>query len=64
MHHGGRKVFSATTQRGGKTTKSMFDTPGAPRVGETSTQPIDGSGWSYVTVLTAQKRRRSYLAGT
>src|SRR5690349_18803865 len=42
-NQGGRKVFSATIQRGGKMTKSQFATPGCPD-GEVSTVKIDGSG--------------------
>ncbi len=42
-NHGGRNVCSATSQRGGKITKSMFATPGVS-LGEVSTVKIDGSG--------------------
>ena len=35
-YQGGRKVFSPTSQRGGKITKSMFATPALP-LGEVST---------------------------
>jgi len=60
--YGGRKVCSATIQRGGKMTKSAFAVP-AISDGDVSTVKIDGSGWSNETVLTALKRRRSYLYG-
>src|SRR5471030_794175 len=40
-NQGGRKLCSATTQRGGKITKSQFATPGWPD-GEVSTVKIDG----------------------
>ncbi|MNG38903.1 hypothetical protein D3C84_1267670 [compost metagenome] len=42
-NHGGRKVFSATIQRGGKITKSRLARPWT-LVGEVSTVKIDGSG--------------------
>ena len=42
-NHGGRNVCSATSQRGGKITKSMFATPTVSE-GEVSTVKIDGSG--------------------
>ena len=42
-NQGGRNVFSATIQRGGKMTKSMLARPGVS-VGEVSTVKIDGSG--------------------
>src|SRR5689334_20206822 len=61
-NHGGRKVCSATSQRGGKMTKSQLATPGAPD-GEVSTVKIDGSAWSWLTVLITMKRERSYLYG-
>src|SRR5882672_12760252 len=60
--YGGRQVFSATIQRGGKITKSTLATPGVSD-GEVSTVKIDGSGWSKVTVFIALKRARSYLYG-
>ncbi len=44
-NHGGRKVCSATSQRGGKIAKSMLAVPGVS-LGEVSTVKIDGSGWS------------------
>ncbi len=59
-NHGGRKVCSATVQRGGKITKSTLAVPGVSD-GEVSTVKIDGSGWSKLTLLTALKRARSYL---
>src|SRR5688572_12728857 len=62
-NQGGRKVFSATSQRGGKMTKSTLATPGCAE-GEVSTVKMDGSAWSKVTVLIAMKRARSYLYGT
>src|SRR6185295_7852642 len=42
-NHGGRKVSSATIQRGGKITKSQFATPACGE-GDVSTVKIDGSG--------------------
>src|SRR5512145_3570238 len=42
-YQGGRKVSSATSQRGGKITKSQFAVPGVS-LGEVSTVKIDGSG--------------------
>ena len=41
-YQGGRKVFSATSQRSGKITKSMLAVPGVSD-GEVSTVKIDGS---------------------
>ena len=38
-------IVQATSQRGGKITKSMLPTP-AVSLGEASTRKIDGSGWS------------------
>src|SRR5688572_2105513 len=61
-NQGGRKVRSATCQRGGKMTKSQFATPGTPD-GDVSTVKIEGSEWSNVTVLTATKRSSGYLYG-
>src|SRR5262245_57102152 len=61
-NHGGRKVSSATIQRGGKMTKSTLATPGVSE-GDVSTVKIDGSGWSWLTVLIVLKRVRSYLNG-
>lgn len=48
-NHGGRKVFSATIQRGGKMTKSQLAVPGVSD-GLVRTVKIDGSGWSKLTV--------------
>ncbi|MGX1210085.1 hypothetical protein AB7M42_000350 [Bradyrhizobium diazoefficiens] len=59
-YHGGRKVLSATIQRSGKITKSMFAVP-AVSDGEVSTVKIDGSGWSKPIAPTGEKVRRSYL---
>lgn len=42
-YQGGRKVCSATSQRGGKITKSTFAVP-ASSVGAVRTEKIDGSG--------------------
>src|SRR5215468_4520034 len=61
-NHGGRKLCSATIQRGGKITKSTFAVPGVSE-GEVSTVKIEGSAWSNVTVFIALKRARSYLYG-
>src|SRR5678816_3613168 len=61
-NQGGRKVSSATDQRGGKMTKSQLATPGSPD-GDVSTVKMDGSGWSKLTVLIVMKRARSYLYG-
>jgi hypothetical protein len=47
-NQGGRNVPSATSQRGGKTTKSQLAVP-ALSLGEVSTVKIDGSGWSKLT---------------
>jgi len=44
-NHGGRNVFSAISQRGGKIAKSMFAVPGVSD-GEVSTVKMEGSGWS------------------
>lgn len=44
-YQGGRKVFSATSQRSGKITKSMLAVPGVSE-GEVSTVKIEGSAWS------------------
>src|SRR5688500_19271934 len=62
-NHGGRKVFSATCQRGGKMTKSQLAVPACAE-GEVSTVKIDGSAWSKLTVLITMKRASSYLYGT
>ena len=61
-YQGGRKVFSATIQRSGKITKSIFAVPGVSE-GEVSTVKIDGSAWSNSSGPTGEKRRRSYLYG-
>ena len=57
-NHGGRKVSSATIQRGGKITKSQFAVPGIS-LGEVRTVKIDGSGWSKLTVPMVLNRARS-----
>ena len=44
-NQGGRKVSSATSQRGGKMTKSQLAVPGVS-LGEVSTVKMLGSGWS------------------
>src|SRR3546814_5885401 len=44
-NHGGRKLCSATIQRGGKITKSALARPGTV-LGEVRTVKIDGSGRS------------------
>src|SRR5687768_3954439 len=62
-NHGGRNVSCATSQRGGKITKSMLLVP-AVSLGECSTRKIDGSGWSKLIEPIVLKRRRSYLYGT
>src|SRR6516162_5486567 len=53
--YGGRKVSSATLQRGGKITKSTFAVPGVSE-GDVRTVKIDGSGWSKLTVFIELKR--------
>src|ERR1700727_1440440 len=58
-NQGGRKVCSATIQRGGKTTKSALAVPGIS-LGEVRTVYMDGSGWSKLTELMQLKRARSY----
>src|SRR5689334_23820432 len=60
--NGGRKVCSATIQRGGKMTKSQLAVPWVSD-GEVRTVKIDGSGWSKLTVLIVLKRARSYFTG-
>ena len=42
-YQGGRNVCSATSQRGGKITKSTLAVPSSP-LGAVSTVKIDGSG--------------------
>ena len=59
-YQGGRKVSSATSQRGGKITKSQFAVPGVS-LGEVSTVKIDGSGWSWLIEPITTKRAVSYL---
>ena len=59
-NHGGRNVSSATSQRGGKITKSRLASPGNSEC-EVSTVKIDGSGWSKLIVPMAMNRARSYL---
>src|ERR1700761_1862196 len=61
-HQGGRKLCSATIQRGGKMTKSALAVPGLSE-GAGSTVKIDGAGWSKLAVLIVLKRARSYLHG-
>ena len=56
-NHGGRKVCSATSQRGGKITKSQLAVPGVS-LGEVSTVKIEGSEWSKLTVPIALKRAK------
>src|SRR6266516_4648789 len=62
-YQGGRKVSSATIQRGGKITKSQFAVPGVSD-GDVSTVKIDGSGWSKLIEPMVMKRAVSYLNGT
>src|SRR5438445_10799947 len=62
-YQGGRKVASATSQRGGKMTKSQFAVPGVS-LGDVSTVKIDGSGWSKLIEPIVMKRAVSYLNGT
>src|SRR5215467_12891260 len=62
-YHGGRKVSSPTSQRGGKMTKSTLAVPGISD-GAVSTVKIEGSGWSKLMVPIVMKRARSYLYGT
>ena len=61
-YQGGRKVSSATIQRGGKITKSQFAVPGVS-LGEVSTVKIDGSGWSWLIEPIVMKCFVSYLNG-
>ena len=53
-NHGGRKVFSPTSQRGAKITKSTLARPSVS-VGLVSTVKIDGSGWSKLIVPITMK---------
>src|SRR5438477_11752189 len=62
-YQGGRKVSSATSQRGGKITKSQLAVPGVS-LGDVSTVKIDGSGWSWLIEPIVMKRAVSYLNGT
>ena len=59
-YQGGRKVFSATSQRSEKITKSMLAVPGVSD-GEVRTVKIDGSAWSNRIGPTGEYLRRSYL---
>src|SRR6185436_15349764 len=59
---GGRKVSSATIQRGGKITKSQLAVPGVS-LGEVSTVKIDGSGWSKLIEPMVMKFAVSYFSG-
>ena len=59
-YQGGRNVSSATSQRGGKMTKSMLAVPSSP-LGAVSTVKIDGSGWSNRMAPTGENVARSYL---
>src|SRR6478736_212267 len=62
-YHGGRKVSSITSQRGGKMTKSQLAVP-AVSLGDVSTVKIDGSGWSKLIEPMVMKWLVSYLNGT
>ena len=61
-NQGGRKVSSATSQRGGKITKSMLLVPGVS-LAECSTRKIDGSGWSKLIEPMVMKLAVSYFTG-
>src|SRR3954447_26659691 len=61
-YHGGRKVSSVTSQRGGKMTKSQLAVPGVS-LGEVSTVKIDGSGWSKLIDPITMKLAVSYFTG-
>src|SRR5689334_19767925 len=61
-YQGGRKVSSATSQRGGKITKSTFAVPGVS-LGLVSTVKIDGSGWSKLIEPMVMKCAVSYFTG-
>ena len=52
-YQGGRKVFSATSQRSEKITKSMLAVPGVSD-GEVSTVKMEGSAWSNRTGPTGE----------
>ena len=56
-------MCSATSQRGGKITKSQFAVPGVS-LGEVSTVKIDGSGWSKLIEPMVMKCAVSYFSGT
>src|SRR6187551_1075711 len=62
-YQGGRKVSSATSQRGGKITKSQLAVPGVS-LGDVSTVKIDGSGWSKLIEPIVMKFAVSYFNGT
>src|SRR6188768_3476598 len=62
-YQGGRKVSSATSQRGGKITKSQLAVPGVSD-GDVSTVKIDGSGWSKLMDPIVMKFAVSYFMGT
>ena len=59
-YQGGRNVFSATSQRSLKMTKSMLAVPGVS-LGEVSTVKMLGSAWSKSSGPTGENFRRSYL---
>src|SRR6202012_6247406 len=59
-NHGGRKVFSPTSQRGAKITKSQLARPGVS-VGLVGTVKIDGSGWSWLVEPITLKLAVSYF---
>ena len=61
-YQGGRNVFSATSQRSGKHTKSTFAVPGVS-LGAVNTVKMLGSAWSNNSGPTGEKRRMSYLYG-
>src|SRR5574337_755323 len=61
-YQGGRKVPSATIQRGGKITKSQFAVPGVS-LGLVSTVKMLGSGWSKLIEPMAMKLAVSYFSG-
>src|SRR5438477_10097372 len=61
-YQGGRNVSSATSQRGGKMTKSQLAVPGVSD-GEVSTVKIDGSGWSKLIEPIVMKCAVSYFSG-
>ncbi len=59
-YQGGRKVSSATSQRGGKMTKSALAQP-AVSEGLVSTVKMLGSGWSKLIEPRVMKCAVSYL---